>query len=93
MPADMPLEDVVRVAERLLRDVGYNVECLVDYEGGTWSLVFKAKKGEKEVRFVNKKPDLADLINIFRWWYACVWGIDLNEVIDDVIRMEGDDDG
>jgi hypothetical protein len=97
MVAERPLEDIVKAAERLLRDLDYNVTCLVDYETGTWKMAFRAEKevgNEKiEFSFDNERQDLADLLSLFRWWYECVWGFDLNEVLEDVLAMEGDKDG
>jgi hypothetical protein len=97
MVAERPLEDVVKVAERLLRDLDYSVTCLVDYEAGVWKLAFRAEKevgNEKiEFSFDNERQDLADLLSLFRWWYMCVWGFDLDKVVDEVLAMEDDEDG
>jgi hypothetical protein len=96
MMADRPVEDIVRAAERLLRDLDYNVTCLVDYEAGKWRLAFRAEKevgNEKfEFSFDDERQDLTDLLSLFRWWYNCVWGFDLNEVLEDVLAMEDDED-
>ena len=92
-----PLENIVKAAERLLRDLDYNVTCLVDYEDGKWKLAFRAEKevgNEKiEFSFDNERQDLTDLLSLFRWWYNCVWGFDLNEILEDVLAMEGDENG
>ena len=97
MMAERPLEDIVKVAERLLRDLDYSVTCLVDYEAGRWKLAFKAEKEVRNERveflFDDERQDLADLLSLFKWWYKCVWGFDLNETVDDVLKMEGDGDG
>jgi len=96
MAAERPVEDIVKAAERLLRDLEYRVTCLVDYEAGVWKLAFRAEKeiGERiEFSFDDERQDLADLLSLFRWWYECVWGFNLDEVVGDVLAMEGDKDG
>jgi hypothetical protein len=98
MMAERSVEDIVKAAERLLRDLDYNVTCLVDYEAGVWKLAFRAEKevgNEKiEFSFDNERQDLTELLSLFRWWYKCVWGFDLNEVLEDGLAMgEDDDDG
>ena len=91
------LEDVVKVAERLLLDLDYRVACLVDFEEGLWKIAFraerKAQNGEVEFTFDAKSPNLDDLLSTFKKWYARVWGFDLDKVVDDVLAMECDDDG
>ena len=95
--AERPLEDVVKAAERLLRDLDYSVTCLVDYEDGKWKLAFRAEKevgNEKiEFSFDNERQDLAEILSLFSWWYKCVWGFDLDEAVEDVLAVEDDEYG
>jgi len=97
MVDERALEDIVKVAERLLLDLDYRVACLVDFEEGFWKIAFRAEKeaqkGEVEFTFDAKSPNLDDLLSAFKKWYARVWGFDLDRVVDDVLAMESDDDG
>jgi hypothetical protein len=98
MTAERPLEDIVKVAKRLLLDLDYKVTCLVDYEADMWKLAFKAERevGNERIEFSfdNERLDLADLLSLFKRWYKRVWGFDLDGVVEDVLAMEeGDKDG
>ena len=97
MVDERALEDIVKVAERLLCDLGYKIACLVDFEDCVWKIAFRAQKeahnGEVEFTFDANSSNLDDLLSTFKKWYARVWGFDLDRVVDDVLAMEGDDNG